>query len=835
MLAANGVTLRAARQRFLSSTALALRLSRSHIRFAVRSFARRPAFATVAILSLALAIALNTTMYGVLDAMVNPTLDVVDPHDIYSLKYTGDIRHRVDNTQRTSLLRSGFRTYDAVSYFQLNRGLAAAERGRRYQQVTTATVAPNLPHMLGTHPLAGRAFVDADVVSGTQPVMITDRVAGTLFPAGEEPIGAIVDVDGEPHPVVGVVRADTQFPTADIWMLPAASVQIAALPVNIVRVKKGVPIAEAQAELEVLARRMEAVSGEIAKSSAFVLSPIISTQFHYQHFHFALIAAVVAVLLIACANLANLQLARGLSRARELAIRASLGASRRDIMSQLVLESAVLAIAGLVVGLVLTLWSAQLLRSRIPPSMGGFIVQPQTSWRVWLFAAAACVACVVLVGLLPAIRVSRVDPNTLLKSGAGTGSNKANRRQYGVMVAAQIALSLALLSGATIVIRSEIRLENFEAGYDAKPLTRAWMFFRADHDTAFSRIAFFNQTLSRVRSLPNVAEASIETSRSVINHTITVYDAGNAIQEVPAPIFSYSVVSPSELRTYRRPIVRGRDFLDGTPGAPEVIVDEQTARVLWPKADPVGQQIKLGDARSDAPWARVVGVVGARHGTMDLSVDGWIGVEVSSAGESTRRPGSIFYAPDARDSVRTYKGWFWFNIVVRAKSDPDRMPIILRRGLLHASPLNLLTVQSMAEGVRSVRQSLRFVVSIFCLFAFVAIGLAALGTYGIVAHSVAERKRELGVRIALGATGANVLSAVLREGNALVLGGIALGLLLTKLTSRWLQAFAFENDLYDAPMFAIVAVCLFAVAVLAALVPAWRATRIDPVESLRSE
>lgn len=812
-----------------------MRLSPSDVRLAVRSFARRPAFAVVAILSLGLAIALNTTMYGVLDAMVNPTLDVVEPHDIYSLKYTGDFRHSVDNTRRTALLRSGFRTYDAVSYFQPSRGLAAAEHGRRYQQATMVTVGPDLPRVLGVHPLAGRAFVEADVVSGTQPVMITDRLAATLFAAGEEPIGAIIDVDGEPHPVIGTVRGDTQFPRADVWMLPPASVQLAALPVNIVRVKKGVPVAEAQAELDVLARRMEAMSGDGAKSSAFVLGPIVSTQFHYQHFHFALIAAVVAILLIACANLANLQLARGLGRARELAIRASLGATRRDIMSQLLLESAVLAIAGLAVGLVLTLWSAELLRSRIPPSIGGFVVQPQTSWRLLVFAAAAWVVCVLLVGLVPAIRVSRVDPNTLLKSAAGTGSNRANRRQYGAMVAAQVALSLALLSGAAIVMRSEIRLRNFDMGYDASPMTRARMFFRADHDTAFSRVAFFNQTLRRVRSLPNVAEASIETYRSVINKTVTVYDAGNAIQEVPAPLFDYSIVSPSELRTYRLPVLRGRDFLDGTPGAPEVIVDEQTARVLWPKADPVGKQIKLGDARSDAPWARVVGVVGASRRTMSLGVDGWIGAETSPENESTRRPGRIFYAPDARDSIRTDKRFFGFGIVVRAKSDPDRMPIILRRGLLRASPLNLLEVESMEDRLRGVRQGLGFVVTIFCLFAAIAIGLAALGTYGIVAHSVAERRRELGVRIALGATGANVLSVVLREGNALVLGGIALGLLLTKLTSRWLQAFAFENDLYDAPMFAAVAVALFAVAVLAALVPALRATRIDPVESLRSE
>jgi putative ABC transport system permease protein len=786
-------------------------------------------------LSLALAIALNTTMYSVLDAMVNPRLDVVDPHDVYALKYTGDFRHRVDNTQRTALLRSGFRTYEAVSYFEANRGLVAVEHGRRYQQATATTVAAGLPHMLGVRPLAGRAFVDADVAAGTQPVMITDRLAGTLFPSGEQPIGAIIDVDGEPHPVVGVVRGDTQFPRGDIWVLPPASVQLAALPVTVVRVRRGVLIAEAQAELDVLARRMEAISGEPEKSAAFVLSPVISTQFHYQHFHFALIAAVVAVLLIACANLANLQLARGLGRARELAIRASLGATRWDIVSQLVIESALLAIMGLVFGLVLTLWSADLLRSLIPPSIGGFIVQPQTSWRVLVFAGAACVLCVLLVGLLPAIRVSRVDPNALLKSGAGTGANKANRRQYGVMVAAQVALSLALLSGAAIVVRSEIRLQDFDMGFDAKPMTRAWMSFRVAHDTALSRVAFLNQTLARVRSLPNVAEASIETHASVINKTITVYDRGNAIQEVAAPLFSYIVVSPSELRTYRFPVVRGRDFLDGTPAAPEVIVDEQTARVLWPNADPVGNRIKLGDARSDVPWARVVGVVGASRRTMSLGTDGWIGEEASIESQPTRRPGRIYYAPGARDSIRTDKRGFGFYIVVRANSDPDRMPIILRRGFLHASPLRLLGVQPMEEQLRVVRQGLAFVVSIFCLFAAVAIGLAALGTYGIVAHSIAERRRELGVRIALGASGSNILGVVLREGNALVLAGIALGLLLTKLTSRWLQAFAFESDLYDAPMFGAVAIVLFAVAVIAALVPALRATRIDPVESLRNE
>ena len=810
-----------------------MRISRAHIRIALRSHARRPTFATAAVLSLALAIALNTTMYSVLDALLNPKMDIVAPQDVYALSYAGDLRHRVDNTQRTALLRSGFRTYEALSYYEQNRGPVAVEVGRRYSQATSMTVAPNLAHLLGMQPIAGRLFIDADFAAGTQPVMITDRLAATLFPAGEQPIGAIVDVDGEPHPIVGVMRSSGHFPAGDVWVLPSTRVALASLPVNLVRIRRGVPIRDAQAELDVLARRMESLSGDAGRSAAFVLRPVIQTQFHYQHFHFALIAAVVAVLLIACANLANLQLARGLGRARELAIRASLGATRRDIVTQLLVESAVLAVGGLVFGILATWWAVGLLRSRIPPSIGDFIVAPQMSWRVLAFSIIACIGCIALVGLMPAIRVSRVDPNEVMKSAAGTGANRANRRRYGAMIVAQLGLSLAVLSGAAVVVRSMLRLRDFNMGFDARQMSQALMFLGIDHDTTLSLIVVMNETVNRVKALPNVASASVEIYRSAVNNTATVYDAGNAIQEVPTPLFGYTIVSTSELSTYQLPVVRGRNFLDGVREEPEVIVDEQTARVLWPHGDPVGQRIKLGDARSDVPWARVIGVVGVRRPAMGLGVDGWLGVEAPPESQTTKRPGRVFYAPAVRDSTR---GRFLrLNIAVRSQSDPDRMPIILRRGLLHAPPLRLLGVWPMDESLRRVREGLAFVASMFCLFAFVGLALVALGTYGIVAFSVAERRRELGVRIALGATPGNILGVVLREGNALALAGIAIGLLLTKLTMRWLQAFAFENDLYDAPMFAGVAISLFVVAVVAALVPALRATRIDPVESLRSE
>ena len=195
---------------------------------------------------------------------------------------------------------------------------------------------------------------------------------------------------------------------------------------------------------------------------------------------------MVAVLLIACANLANLQLARGIGRSRELALRAALGASRRDIVMQLLLESTILAAAGLILGLVLTFWGVHLLGSRIPPSVAEYVIAPQTSWRVMVFAVVACVVCVILVGLLPALRVSRVDPNELLKAGAGTGAHKRNRRQYGIMVAAQMGLSLALLSGAAIVVRSAGYYRGLRVGYDVKPMATATMYLRSDKPTTGS-------------------------------------------------------------------------------------------------------------------------------------------------------------------------------------------------------------------------------------------------------------------------------------------------------------------------------------------------------------
>jgi putative ABC transport system permease protein len=637
-------------------------------------------------------------------------------------------------------------------------------------------------------------------------------------------------VNGAPHTVIGVLSRAAHFPgdATDVWMLPGAG-QAHDIPLRLVRLREGATPGQVDHDMTELAKRFAQLSGEDLRDVRFQLTPRVSHQFHYQGFDFALAASVIAILLIACANLANLQLARGIGRSRELAVRCALGASRGDIIAQLMLESALLAIGGLIAGLLLSFLGMRLLRSRIPPIVVNYTVEPQTSWRVLTFAIVACLVCVMIVGLIPALRVSRVDPNELLKAGAGTGASRRHRHQYGIMLAAEIGLALAVLSGAAIVVSAALNFTVPSLAFDTTPLSGASLTLLSEHDTTVSYVTLMHQLIARTRSLPNVADAAVRMRRNVVGDSVTANDPSGGPRGIASPMYSYEVVSSSYFRTIQLPIAAGRDFPEGVPVHPEVIIDKTTAHRLWPGADPIGAQIKLGSPGSTAPWLRVVGVVSDRltHAPLDRS-------QPSSV--QAQRIGDIYYFPGGTDSLRIHQSTF-MSLTVRAKSDPKRMPVTLLRHFQGMSPLRIISAESLDEETAfgNARQSHEFAATMFTLFAALALGLASLGVYGIISHTVAERRRELGVRIALGATARQVLHAVLREGNVVALSGIALGLLITKYTADLLRAYTLEDAQYDAPLFAGMAAILFAVVVVAALIPALRATRIDPVESLRNE
>jgi predicted permease len=490
-------------------------------------------------------------------------------------------------------------------------------------------------------------------------------------------------------------------------------------------------------------------------------------------------------------------------------------------------ESIILGVSGLAVGLVLTFWGVHALHASIPPSVGKYIVEPQISWRVLVFAMAALLVCLFLVGLAPAVSISRTDPNELLKSGAGTGATKPNRRLYGVLVGVEIALALALCSIATATVHTwMIVAARSTYGYDPRPLSTGQIAPKVVAGSVVRYSDLLQSISARIAAIPGVTSAATAmTGRIPEGNAVTVADAGG-VREFPAPLFAPAIVSPSYVRTMGWPIVQGRDFLDGERDHGGLIIDEQTARKLWPNLNPIGALLKLGDRKSNLPYVPVVGVIGDEKGFERPIEDAQIGA----------RLGRVLYVPGPTDTAVVRGGRMDVTFRARAANHPERLPTVLRQQIGSFSDLSVSQVTTMVDylGVTTGLQGARFLSQLFVAFALLGISLAAFGVYGVVAHAVAERRRELGVRVALGATTRDILRAVLRESLVVALAGAAGGLYLTRY-GVIMTAEITSLDMYNAPMFAVVAAVVLCVATGAAFVPAMKATRIDPTESLRAE
>lgn len=807
----------------------------SRVRVAIRTLSRHRAFTVIAVLSLAVAIALNTTMYSVLDALINPYINAREPENVYRLQFFANDQRRFTPAMLERALRVKARGFTGVTGTGFYPGFTQTliENGTRYRRARPAIVRSNYFELLGTIPEQGRLFAPSDSAESARVAVISDRLAAKLFP-DESPVGRSISVDGDPYTVIGQVTQSFVFwPLADeLWILEHSRA-MTPKP-TLIRLRSGVDTNVAKAELGHIARQLALEMGDDPKSTGFILRPINARQFKLAQFHFALFGAVAAVLLVACANLANLQLARGLARSRELALRSAVGASRGQLVRLLLLESSLLAVLGLALGVILTLWGNRVIKASVPPYMGNYVIAPQTSWRMLVFAAAAAIVCLFLVGLLPAMRVSRVEPDVLLKAGNGTGAQRAHRRRYGAMLIAQIGLALPVLIGAIavmkvgLVYRSRDFLVRTIYGYDPSPLVSATVWYPYDTTGTLGAAGVIADVSARARMSPGVLEAAGSFGRQPVRRTVSVDDENGAVREEPAPQWSYTIVSPSYFRTFGRAMQRGRDFHNGEFDR-SVIVDEGTARYLWGSHDPVGRAIKFGDGRSNEPWYRVIGVVGDQRDTATLRRRDY---------SWSTHMGSV-YRVVAPDDSMPFRGSAFYNSVsvyARVSGNTELAAVRLQRLLRGTAGNRTVTVVPLdADWIRAQRVRQDFVASLFGTFALIGVGLVAVGVYGIVAHTVTERKRELAVRVSLGATARDVLHAVLREGNVLVLAGVAIGLFFTKHTIWWLGIFLDDEVGYDAVLMAFIAAFLFAVAVAAAAVPAWRATRIDPVEALRHE
>ncbi len=804
-------------------------MSFDDLRVAARTLRKQPGFSLVVIASLALAISLNTTMYAVLDALIHPRVDIREPERVYKMRFFGDYKRHVAPAIRDSLIRLGAPSVEAIAWSDPISEMrsSALSVGTTYVEAPVAAVSIDYMPLMGPKLAAGRWFVPGDENAVPRPILLHEQTSRQLFGPGTQALGSLVMRGDTSFVVVGVLSRYADFPNsvARAWTLvDAAHRPLIAGTSWVVRVRPGVTRPQFETELRNVSMRLSALAGDPLVDDAFRVAGPTKEDLALKSLHRALIITVVAVLLVACANVANMQLARGIARGREIALRTALGATRGRIIRHLLTESVLLAGAGLVLGLVATLWSASLMHASIPPAVAEYIVEPQISWRVVVFALAATVACIVIVGVLPAIRVSRVDPNEMLKQGHGTGASRSNRRQYGYLVALEMALALALLSESVVTVRGALAIETrWWPGMDISHLATGAFAPKRDEYARKPLPEVLAGIQQRLGGLRNVEQVSIDVGGDFEGSAVTLADSSGA-RELKVVGYGYRQVTPNYVRARRLAIIDGRDFMDGERDVPAILVDEITARKLWPNTSPVGALIKLGDARSTRPFVRVVGVFSdvdqsgkAKPADAQRLLSGTIG--------------QLLYLPSMHDTVAVAGGrGFVARATVRAIGDPLPIAMAMRAGGIPSA----MTMESFM-GVTKLRMSRQFMARLFTTFAALALGLAAFGVYGVVAHSVAERRRELGVRIALGATARDILRAVLRESLVIALSGIALGLYFTKYGVMLIGQLSDGWDVYNAPLFAAVAAFLFGVALFAAFLPARRATLLDPTEALRSE
>lgn len=562
-------------------------------------------------------------------------------------------------------------------------------------------------------------------------------------------------------------------------------------------------------------------------------------------FHYALIGGVVAILLVACANLGNLQLARSLNRGTEIAVRSAIGARPRDIVGLLLTEVGIIAAAGLALGLIGSAWGIGLLRASIAEAAGGFFGSPEVSWRMVLFAVGVSLFCVVVIGLVPAVRASRADLNGLIKRGAGTGAHREHRRRYGWLLIVQIGLTLPVVSAAVLLARAgwQMRDPLYAAtqlyGFDPDSLVVANVTIAGNRGEYVHIAPIADRLLSDARAIPDVSNAAVLIYSQPTKMGVTVADSSGRVTEFPTPMWSYKLISPGYYRTLGLPIEHGVDLMEGAYDESVVVVDRATSTYFWPNGYRPGSMVKLGDARSKEPWLPVKGVRGDH---LDPDARLW------RAWFDTLRVEEVSRVITRTDSVRAGAKGIQVTLYARARRNPQLAAIALRQLLRSRNFPQPPSVKWMAEalGITSLRERQQFMIAIFSGAAFICLALAALGVYGIVAQSIAQRRREIAVRISLGALPGDVIRMIMREGNVFALAGVAAGLLVTMRTIGWISMFlgvsrpaespnAWKDAVAGTIIFALMGAALFLTAATAALLPAVRAARIDPVEALKSD
>jgi predicted permease len=704
----------------------------------------------------------------------------------------------------------------------------------RPEAIQAGTVASDFFPLLRVQPLLGRTFaLEEDSPGQGHVVVLGYNFWRDHFASDRNIVGRNILLDGETYSVVGVMPETFRFPSwAKLWVPLAWTNEIRAVRGNhnygvIARLKKSVDIRQAQAELSAISTRLEQLYPEDDKGWGAVILPLREQLVgDVRSALLVLLGAVAFVLLIACANVANLVLAKTLARRKEIAIRTALGASRLVVLRQILAETVLLSVAGGALGLILARFMitliAKVLGDRIPPFMQITLDVPVLAFTLLLSVVAG-----VLAGLLPSVRFTKADVNEALKQGQSRGTSDARgggtRR---LLVVSEVALSLVLLIGAGLMIRSLWELRRVQPGFDAhNVLTMTVPLPRNRFSSPVGEISFFQDVLTRVRALPGVESAGVIDDLPLNgggSHQPFTIEGRPAPPMSEQPEVDVRVISPGYIRAMHIPILRGRDLTDsdvaGRPGA--VLISDSLARRFWPNEDPIGRHITLTFFPDFA--REIVGIVG------DTKLD--------SLDET--RPVAAIYHPLAQLTAPPTEPWrsFPMTFTVRTNSDPKNSVTAVTGAIHQAAPdLPVVDVMSMNEIIAQSVSPQHFNMLPLACFAGLALVLAAVGIYSVLSYTVRRRVREIGIRMALGASNQDVVQMILADGLKPILLGVVLGLAAAFALSRVVASLIYGVRATDPLTFAAVALLLLLVGILATVIPAYRATRIEPVRILREE
>jgi putative ABC transport system permease protein len=801
------------------------------VRFTVRTLRKSPAFAISAILALGLGIGANSAMFSVVDGVLLRPLPFPNPERLVNV-WADNPRRNLPRFPAAAGNYTDWATQNHVlaavgSYRQATFNLAT--RGTEPERFLGAICDPGFFATLQIPPALGRVFHAEENRPGSDGVLVLSY--GTWqsrFGADPNIVGRELKFDGTVRSVIGVMPEGFDYPPQSAMWAPLAldnfnrtRRDLHTLRV-IGRLKDGVTLGLARSDFAAIGRRLAREYPDLDKDEEVVVNPMLDdTVGQIRPALLLLLGAVAFVLLIACANVANLLLAQAAGRQREIAIRTSLGAARGRILQQMITESLMLACAGGMVGLGLAYGAFRALLALAPATIPR-LQETRMDWRAVAFTAAVSLATGLLFGLAPAWHAARVDVNSLLKEGS-RGAGTRNRLRD-VLVAGQVAAALILLTGAGLLLRSFYNVENVDPGFNPEHLMTMRLVpadskYRDKHDL---QIDLARRITAAVGSLPGVESAAISSDIPLLGNPIYImrFDGRPPVTPSQAPVANYFAVTPGFFRTMGMHITRGRTFTDhDSATSPRVAVVNQTlAERYFPGQDPIGKRLEIGFA-TPPRWREIIGVV----------------ADVKIAGLDQSTPVQVYAAllqqPSLLPGVNAP-----MTVLARTAHDPAAMG-----GAIHAAILGVdrsqpvFAIQPMTAVVSQSVAQRRLSLVLLVFFAASALFLAALGLYGVMAYNVAQRTSEIGIRMALGASGSQVLMGVERQGILLVLAGLAVGVGGALVVTRWLGTLLFHVPPYDPATFAGVAAMLLLVAMLACYVPARRAARVDPVVALRYE